>query len=307
MPLVPLATSSSFAEFVDTITDPALIERLAPRTGLPVVHLRERLITAAAEAAQTLRVLAGVTIEPGQRIIEIGAGLGVTSAYLSSCGYDVTGLEPGGVGFEENSAIARHLADLARWTYRVLPIGVEELDPTRHGTFSLVYSNNVLEHVGDVAAAFRAMAGVVASDGAMVHSCPNYSIPYEPHFGLPLVPIGPRWTARLLPASIHDSSLWRSLNFIRARDVQTLARQLQLEAHFRSGSLAASLERLGTDAEFRSRHRALGTVATVMRRLGLLALARRLPSTWSTPMDFMLCPIDTEPSRVVAWLAGGSS
>jgi hypothetical protein len=296
VPLVPRATSSSFVAFVDTVTDPSLLDRLAKRCGLPVAHLRDRLVTAAAESAQTLRVLAGAAIEPGQRIIEIGAGLGLTSAYLSSCGFDVTGLEPGGVGFEENSSVAQHLADLAQWTYRVLPIGVEALDPVRHGTFSLVYSNNVLEHVDDV-----------ASDGAMVHSCPNYSIPYEPHFGRPLVPVRPRWTARVLPASIRDDSVWRSLNFIRARDVQTLARALHLDVHFRSGALATSLERLGTDAEFRARHRALGSVAVVMRRMGLLTLVRRMPSTWSTPMDFMLCPAGTEPSRVETWLTAGEA
>jgi SAM-dependent methyltransferase len=306
VPPVPSASSTSFVEFVARVTTPDLLGELARRTGLPSDELGDRVRMAAAESAQTLRVLAGLDVDPDDRILEVGAGLGLTSAYLSSRGFDVTGLEPGGTGFEENREVARQLAELAGWTYHPLPIGVADLE-REHGPFSLIYSNNVLEHVDDLDAAFAGMARVMGDGGVMAHSCPNYSIPYEPHFGLPLLPVRPRWTARLLPRRVSSGPLWRSLNFVRARDVERFARDHQLDVAFRPGSLAASLERLGTDLEFRSRHRLLGTVAVALRRVGVLAQLRRLPPTWSTPMDFLLWRHGAgQPSRAT-WLARGAA
>lgn len=300
---IPSPAAPAFLEFAASVQDPALVAEVARRSGLAADLLHPRLTTALAEAAQTLRVLAGAAITTTRPVLEIGAGLGLTAAFLAGCGFDVAGLEPGGVGFEEHSALARHLAEVAGWTYRLLPIGVEALDPAVHDTYALVYSNNVLEHVPDLTAAFRAMAGVLDEDGVMVHSCPNYSIPYEPHLARPLVPFRPRATARLLPASERDAAVWRSLNFVRARDVRAQVRTLGLDVHFRSGALASSLHRLRTDPEFRSRHGALARAGTLAHRLGAGIALRHLPAGWSTPMDFLACRPGTPPAVVDAWLA----
>ena len=51
--------------------------------------------------------------------------------------------------------------------------------------------------------------------GGCITAVPNYRVPYEPHFGLPLYwPLrraGERW----LPA-LPDDELWRGLNFLSA-------------------------------------------------------------------------------------------
>jgi 2-polyprenyl-3-methyl-5-hydroxy-6-metoxy-1,4-benzoquinol methylase len=298
---LPSAASPDFIEFAARLTSQQFLEGLAQATGLSADALHARVTMAVAEAAQTLRILEGVEVAPGDRILEVGAGLGVASAFLAELGFAATGLEPGGVAFEEHLVVAKQLALLAEWKHELLTVAVEELDVGVHGTFSLVFSNNVVEHVESSAVAFRSMASVLAEGGLMVHSCPNYTIPYEPHFGLPLLPMRPRLTARFLPSRVRDSALWRSLNFIRARDVIATSRDLGLDVHFRSGSLATSLERLGSDAEFRSRHRILGAISVVLRWTGMLALLRKLPSTWSTPMDFLMCLPETDPVRIELW------
>ncbi|CAN5649315.1 hypothetical protein BH10ACT3_BH10ACT3_23750 [soil metagenome] len=296
-----VAGSDAFRDFADRLCSPDFLDELAQATALPLDAVRTRVTMAVAEAAQTLRVIEGLDLPAGQRMLAVGAGLGLASAFLSSQGFDVTALEPGGVGFEEHLVVAEKLAALAGWDHPLLTIGVEQLDPARHGHFSLIFSNNVIEHVERADASLRAMARVLTPEGLMVHSCPNYSIPYEPHFGLPLLPWRPRWTARLLPRRVSESDLWSSLNFIRARDVIATGVKLGYVVEFRSGALAASLERLGTDVEFRARHRLLAGVAVVARSTGMIRLLRRLPSTWSTPMDFLMCPPGADASRIASW------
>lgn len=302
MPNIPAPASPSFRKFAEQVTADAFVERLAAGTAWPVEALRERLRLAAGEVAQTLRVLAGVAVADGTRMIEIGAGLGLASAFLSTCGFDITALEPSGVGFEEHVSVAGAVAALVGSDHVVLTIGAEELDESLHGLFGVIFSNNVLEHVHDPAAALRSLTNVMTCDGLMVHSCPNYSIPFEPHFGIPLLPVRPAWTRRVLPSSIGKSALWTSLNFIRARDVQRLARGLGLDVYFRSGSLAAAVERLGTDAGFRARHRMLAIIGRVLVAIGVTTPLQWVPASWSTPMDFLLGGPGLDRSRVASWL-----
>lgn len=305
MPHVPPPTSTTFKAFAARVTSDAFVKELASNCELPFDYLQRKLQVATGEAGQTLRVLAGIEIDAAERLLEVGAGMGVTSAFLAACGFDSTALEPGGVGFEENLLVSQEFARLVGSDHNVLSIGVEDLNLDDHGQFALIFSNNVLEHVDEPSAAFVALAPAVAPGGIMVHSCPNYSIPFDPHFNIPLIPGRPQWTARILPRSIAESTVWDSLNFITAKRVRVIAEGLGLEVHFRSGSVADSVERIESDEKFAERHPWLANAAKPVRKVGLLSLLRRLPATWSTPMDFMVCSPTTAASRVDSWLQRG--
>lgn len=305
MPLLPTPRSSEFAAFAGRLHSPNLIGELAERSDLAAEQVRSQLATSVAEARQTLAVLEGIELRDGARVLEVGAGLGIASAFLASCGYEVTALEPGGVGFEARRSLGSHIAHVLDASVRWLTEPAETLDPSRDGRFDLALSNNVLEHVAAPATVLRRIATVMVDDGLSVHSCPNYSVPYEPHFGVPLVPGRPQWTARVLPRSIAGSGLWASLNFVRASDVVGACASFGHEAHFRPAALATSVERLSTDDEFRARHRMLGAIARAASKVGAVPLLRRLPATWSTPMDFLVAPAGTSPQVFRAWLDRG--
>jgi 2-polyprenyl-3-methyl-5-hydroxy-6-metoxy-1,4-benzoquinol methylase len=300
---LPGPTDKSFEEFSLRLRDSTTIDHLAETSGWEQDDLSRRVSVALGEVAQTLRILAGLDLDPGARVLEVGAGLGLTSAYLSSCGVDVTALEPAGLGFREHETLAAFVAIVAGSQHNLLPIGAAELDPRVHGRFDLLFSNNVLEHIADPVAALRSMRGVMSSVGVMIHSCPNYSVPFEPHFGLPLIPGRPATTGRVLPASISSSDVWNSLNFVTARQIMQWSTDLGLTTRFRSGTLATSIERLGTDDEFRARHRALAAVGNALMKFRAPDVLRLLPATWSTPMDFIMFTSSTEWDRVHAWLA----
>ena len=296
--------ASEFDDLRQLIGSDATIDQVVARVQGDPAAVRAKIETALAESVQTLRVLAGTQVPDRARLLEVGAGLGVTAILLSRSGFDVTALEPSGPGFEDQQRLAEALASIVGSDHQCLSTGAELLDPKLHGTFDLIYSNNVLEHVGDPHATLAAMATVLAPDGLSIHSCPNYSVPFEPHFGIPLIPARPQWTASFLPNRIRMGGLWQSLNFIRARDVDSAGRQARLHVVFRKGALASSLDRLVDDSEFRSRHRLIARLMPMLKATGVTTLVRRLPPRWSTPMTFCLYHDGLAEDAADRWLLG---
>jgi hypothetical protein len=100
----------------------------------------------------------------------------------------------------------------------------------------------------------------------MVHVFPNYSFPYEPHFGIPLIPGAPRLTGRLLVPRIARSEVWRALNFVTVRQVDRAAGGLGLIASYPRNLMAESVRRVAVDAQFRARQPApVRAVAALLR------------------------------------------
>ena len=88
----------------------------------------------------------------------------------------------------------------------------------------------------------------------MVHLCPNYTLPFEPHFGIPLIPFFPRATACLYPQTIKKlPGIWEELNFITAGRTKRLASAGGLTVSFDQGILAAAMRRFDRDQLFRER------------------------------------------------------
>jgi hypothetical protein len=133
-----------------------------------------------------------------------------------------------------------------------------------------------------------AIGAVLAPGGRMIHTCPNYRVPYEPHYRIPLVPGRPALTAHLARRASRDPA-WETLNWITAGDVERIARRHGLSVSFHAGELQAALALLRTDEAFAQRQRGLVTVvAGVLDRLGLLGLMGRLPASFATPMTYTL-------------------
>ncbi len=280
------------AELVSTIAAldlDELAELIADNIDGDSALARDQLQTYLNESLIALDLVA-VHLESGEstsgfRVLEIGSGIGFFAAFLHSHGYDVVELEPVGGGFEFIGAARHALRSDSAPTH--LDIGVDDLDPDLHGRFDLIYSLNVLEHVPDWRHALDASYDVLAPGGTMVQSCPNYTFPYEPHFGVPLIPFAPQVTSRVLPERITSTGLWKSLNWVTVRGVRNWAQGRDARITFASGKLASALERLTTDADFGDRHsRALRVVAAGMSKVGMIELLRKIPPALTSPMDF---------------------
>ena len=221
-----------------------------------------------------------------KRILEVGAGIGLLAGYLNSCGYQFTALEPGLGGFGVSAALARAVSSRPEFSsLHRLDLPAEKLDAALHGRFDFIYSINVLEHIPDIENAVRGMGAVLENLGEMVHTCPNYFVPYEPHFGIPLVPVAPRSTAIFLP-QLKDSELWSSLNFITAARLNRACKAQGLMMNLEPGIMLRAFTRFDTDSEFR-RRQGISFVFKIflfLKITGLLYLLGKLPASWGTPM-----------------------
>ena len=280
------ASADGLAAYVLNLTSPQCIQFCVERTGVPRPRVQQVLVDYAGEVVFGAAVLSPIPLT-GKRVLEVGAGLGLLGVWLRRQGVAIVMLEPGAGGFDDNG---RLLAALQEWLgAREIPVIAEpaqDLDPARHGLFDVIFSVNVLEHIPHVECALDAMLRVLAPAGVMRHTCPNYTVPYDPHYALPLIPFAPQATAALVPR-VRGDELWQSLNFITYSRVARFCRARGLDVTFDRGMLAQAFSRIGEDPAFRARRgRIAPAVYEALKRSGLLTLVRMLPPRWATPMAF---------------------
>jgi 2-polyprenyl-3-methyl-5-hydroxy-6-metoxy-1,4-benzoquinol methylase len=277
-------TPPTIDEHVALLTSERVVKRVAERTGGDLERTAATLNTYAAECSYGSHLLTK-QLPSGGRILEVGAGLGMLSSYLRMLGHDITALEPCTSGFDFFAEIQAMVSEETKTNVPFLHIRAEELSPVQHGVFQFIFSVNVLEHIPDLTGAMRGMASVLVPGGRMWHTCPNYVIPYEPHFGIPLLPLFPRATSLLLPRRISRGELWRSLNFITYFGLKHLARENDLKPTFRVGTMAEALRRLDSDSEFATRHsRIVLHIYRILKAIGGVSAIEALPAAVSTPM-----------------------
>ncbi len=241
-------------------------------------------------ACATLRMIEAY-VQPGAPLLEIGGGLGLSYAWLRQRGLDVTSLEPGLAGHPGSYELAQRLLSLLGVDGRdFLPRSAEQA-PGLGRRFALIFSYNVLEHLADLPGTLRGLLTCLRAGGVMRHGCPNYRVPYEPHFGMPLPPLFPRVLARLRP-SLQDDELWRRLNFVSAPTLQRWAQAQGVEVHFDREQAYHTFLRLEQEPSFADKHPQLFRLGRVLRRSGLLPVLRHLPPTWMTPMQVTFCRPD---------------
>jgi 2-polyprenyl-3-methyl-5-hydroxy-6-metoxy-1,4-benzoquinol methylase len=258
----------------------------AEATGVSRDRIVSLLSDYIAEVGIGISTLQGVDVH-GKRLLEIGSGLGLLSITLQQAGCDITALEPGTNGFDDNARLGAAVRSwLGAENLPMLDIEVAPLDPQLHGRFEVIFSVNVLEHIPNLPEAIAAMERVLADGGVMVHMCPNYAVPYEPHFGILLAPGFPRFTAKLAPRLV-DHPVWQSLNFVTLSQIRRMMQEAGLDTTFRGGMLHQTFVRLDQDAAFGARHKGMITkVQRILKWTGLLDLMRHIPASLATPMVF---------------------
>ncbi len=275
-----MAVVRSFDEYLRWLSSDAVIDELAGHTEFSRSETAQLLRMSVEEARFGYESVIS-RFPAGGRILEVGCGSAILTTYLREHGHDITGLEPEGYHlFPAIQAFLRRSRDVP-----LLRIPAEDLNPGQHGLFDFIFSVNVLEHIPALDQAMPAMASVLARGGRMWHTCPNYSVPYDPHFAVPLVPFRPTATAWLLPKHVRDGELWRGLNFVTAQRLMRLARASGLSVSFERGMMVKSIMRIETDPEFASRQAPwVRRAAQWFRRTGLLRMVKAFPPEWSTPM-----------------------
>jgi 2-polyprenyl-3-methyl-5-hydroxy-6-metoxy-1,4-benzoquinol methylase len=265
------------------------VSEVANNLGQDVDHMNFIFGLVKDEIKQTLSLLKGFQLKSDARILEVGAGYGLASICLAMMGFSVTALEPGGIGFEDYLSASAGFARMCNVHIEHLDSTAETADFSTFEKFDVIISNNVLEHIEKIDEALKNLNNALKPDGFMVHSCANYSFPYEPHYGVPLLPFVPSFTRVLLPKRITQDGIWKSLNFITARQVKRNIRENGMSVVFRSGTMAASIVRLRNEEIFAARHKTLGKIFSINAIYLVVRTVLNLPTSLATPMDFYVC------------------
>ncbi|HFB54797.1 MAG TPA: class I SAM-dependent methyltransferase [Hellea balneolensis] len=230
----------------------------------------------------------------GVRILEVGSGSGLLIRRLAQefPHKEFLGLEPMGDGFSYSQDIHNFVKSLANADIR--PVGFEALEP--HETFDLIYLVNVFEHFPDWKNFMHIVKRALRPQGRCIILCPNYSFPYEPHFRLPILvnkSVSFKFYKKRIEAfeQREDShGLWKSLNFVKLRQVKHAAKKIDMTVHTHNVVLMDMIKRLDTDEEFAKRQGLLTWPVMIAQKTGLLklVLTGRLFETWLPYMHLTL-------------------
>jgi len=285
---------TALKQFLDTIPFDDIASDVASTTNTPASEISCLLETYANESYVSLNLveahLPTFDADNYLRMLEVGAGLCLLSLFLKQQGYQIVALEPalGGYGIFEQSkdAMLKHFSDV---NLEVLTEAAQQLNPEQHGSFDLIFSNNVIEHIPQWQAALSAMMTVLPKHGQLIHACPNYTIPYEPHYGVPVFRHFRGLSQRLFLSKSDDTDIWHSLNFITCGQIKLFCRKQHLLCHFEAELLYQAFYRIHHDPVFQQRHQGMITfVANWMMKAPFKQIIRRLPASLSTPMIFTI-------------------
>lgn len=223
-------------------------------------------------------------LDSGSDILEVGCGSGILLSIFSEefSQHKFIGLEPFGDGFNQlkeiNSAIKSSSVSIINVPYE---------DYESSTKFDLIYCINVFEHVQDWRHLLNWATKNLKPNGIFIVLCPNYSFPYESHFKIPII-LNKRITKILFNNYIkkfeEDNAslgLWNSLNFVKKKEVKIFTDELGSYKKFiMSDDLSIidyMVDRISYDDEFKKRQFVIGTIATLIQKIGLLNVLKLFP------------------------------
>jgi len=222
-------------------------------------------------------------LQAGMSCLEIGAGSGLLAALVARHVTRVEAVEPAADGFSENGEILTRVCSASPERLVITREAFENI--TDDQAYDLIWSVNVFEHLDDWRVALEKAYSLLKPGGRCIILCPNYTIPYEPHFGLPII-AGPQLTYRLFEKQIlsHEQDrnaegLWETVNFIKAGAVLNHCKHNAMPVQLDKGLLRRMFDRMLTETNIGERHGVMRRIVAVAHRIRLTELVCSLPPT----------------------------
>lgn len=281
--------SQKFEEYLSCINSQQLADKAEPQDREKIYKQLENFKN---ESRITLNLVEKY-LHKDARILEVGAGLCILSVFLHNNGFKITPLEPLANGFGPLIKTRNIFFDnlLIDKNFKILDIYAEDLEKNKHGEFDLIFSNNVIEHIPKFNTALQSMTDVLSKSGKMIHNCPNYLVPYEPHFEIPTLHFAPQLSKVIFSKKINKNiDVWNSINFITYSHIYKFAKKNELNVKFKEHLIYDSFERLKNDPVFLSRHNnpIIRILLLIFTKLNLFSTLKLIPPKYSTPMIFTI-------------------
>jgi len=163
------------------------------------------------------------------RVLEIGCGLGLFVLVGNLLGFDCYGTEASASEYEGSVAMARELLHFGGISEERISCGEGERLKYPDRTFDMVCSFQTLEHVNHPSRVLAEAFRVLAPQGKLFFTCPNYLYPYEAHYGLGLpLPLGRVFSEVVLKMRKRPTDYLRTIQWINPQRL----RQWCIEAGF---------------------------------------------------------------------------
>ena len=206
----------------------------------------------------------------GRQLLECGSGIGLLQAVALTDGIQAFGIEPDALNCDVSQAVLR--------SYGVAVAQVSqafgERLPFADGTFDIVCSFLVLEHVRDPQLVLTEAVRVLKPGGHIHFVVPNYGSIWEGHYNVPWIPHSPKWLAKLYVRALgRDPSYVDALQMVTPRQLRKIVEGLPLRV--KSWGIEVWEYRLDTlDFSEWSDLKRLKTIVRWARRLHLVELIR---------------------------------
>jgi len=225
-------------------------------------------------------------------LVEIGAGIGLLALKLVARGYKVTAFEPEAAGFTEMHAMREIV--LSNWIGEIPTVNFIDHyidDTTEIGEpADYMIAINVIEHVPEYEQLIVNALRLKSESATLRLICPNYAIPYEPHFEIPII-LTKNFTWRIFKKRITKSTtpnpvdFWRDLSWPTQRKLKKKLDNLGIVAEFSRDATNHYIKRALTDPKFIERKgpiigNCLKVFATVAQHL-----TRFIPLSFSPIID----------------------
>jgi SAM-dependent methyltransferase len=237
--------------------------------------------------SRVLRVLPAV--DPSSvKILEVGAGSCMLSAYLASKRLQVTAVEPLGPEFGFFLELQRRVLNFCQGEGIELKLvrGTgEELNSP--GQFDVAFTINALEHMRDPLRTIDNMYDSLTPGGIALVHCPNYTMPFDSHFNILLVTRSKPINEWLYQSKISRyPHVWNELNFVRYGEVRRHLTNRRVNFSFDRSIMREMVARLIDDPVFAERMPpVIRAIGMMLRHTGLVRALSYVPARFQSPME----------------------
>ena len=159
------------------------------------------------------------TVKKDENILDVGCGGGLLVNYLDVCGYKIEGFD----NYLYNPH-TKAINEVVNDKGLVKNSNIKDFNFRKK--YDVIFMSNVIEHINDWEENLNILMNYLNPSGRIILLLPNYSVPVEPHFMLPII-YNKEITYKIFKNKImnHEKihnrkGIWESLNFIKLKDLK---------------------------------------------------------------------------------------
>jgi 2-polyprenyl-3-methyl-5-hydroxy-6-metoxy-1,4-benzoquinol methylase len=220
-----------------------------------------------------------LNVEP-MNFYEIGSGIGLLSRMVAEKGHNVIATEPATSGFgvvkvlqkviEESFVTDSKTPIYYSATAEDLTLELQE----EYLSFDYIFCANVVEHVINLSRFFDAILPLKSQKGTFRFVCPNYTFPYEPHFGF-ITLFSKKLTyifykKRIQKLAVQrDEDLvefYKDLSFPTIRKINRILKKSGFKIEFNTNATKKYILRTLNDEYFAKRKKVISSVVKIVSK-----------------------------------------